>query len=423
MKIADSKDEVFIWLTSQKLQAKYKVTQVLLTELLKWNFNKETYELFHKTGGFFSVRGLAVQNSIFAEKEVSQPILNQPEKGILGFIRTILRGRTYYLVQAKFEPGNPDLIQVSPSVQATLSNYSRLHGGIKTRYIEYFLNPNKFPFNYFSKHELTETASRFLAKSNYNCIIELPIEDIEIHEGFILIEEKCLKELMQIDNIINMNARSILSIAFNTDTTPPNSLEIEIWLNNLRRNFPTRRIFKAIKELKDWKFLNQEIVNSAETGFSIIGINVKADREVGEWFQPILKNKKLGICILFSGLIDNQKKYLIQAYPEVGTLMDWAIGPTIFKLDELSQLQISFGINNESIHKELRYSVWHSEEGGRFYNNINKYSFYYVDPKQIKASNLYRWVTFGELLSLNEVKGAVTSELRTMIAILSSDTS
>ena len=139
MKIADSKDEVFKWLNSQKLQAKYKVSQVLLTELFKWNFNKETYELFHKTGGFFSVRGLAVQNSIFAEKEVSQPILNQPEKGILGFIRTILRGRTYYLVQAKFEPGNPDSIQISPTVQATLSNYSRLHGGIKTKYIEYFL--------------------------------------------------------------------------------------------------------------------------------------------------------------------------------------------------------------------------------------------------------------------------------------------
>ena len=423
MRKTDSTAEVLEWLNSQKLQATYKVSQVLLTELLKWNFNKETNELFHETGGFFSVKGLSVKNSAFAKKEVNQPILNQPEKGILGFIRTILRDRNYYLVQAKFEPGNPDFIQISPTVQATLSNYSQLHGGIKTKYIEYFLHPNRFSFSRFSKYELTETASRFLEKTNYNCVIDLPIEDIEFHENFILIEENCLKKLMRIDNIINMNARSILSIAFNTDKPPQKSLEIESWLNNLRKIYPTCRVFKTIEELKDWKSSNQEIMSSTETGFSIIGIKVKANREVGEWFQPILKNKNLGICTLFIGVVGNETKYLIQAYPEVGTLKDWSIGPTIFKLDESSQLRAFFRIDDESIYKEFRYSVRHSEEGGRFYNNINEYSFYNVDPKQIKVSNLYRWVSFAELISLNEVKGAVTSELRTMIAILSSDTS
>jgi hypothetical protein len=131
----------------------------------------------------------------------------------------------------------------------------------------------------------------------------------------------------------------------------------------------------------------------------------------------------LGHYTLFSGLVDNEIKYLIHAYPEVGTLMDWEIGPTIVQLDDFSRLETHLFIDDQPIKKEFRYSVKHSEEGGRFYQNISKYDFYNVNPKKIEASKLYRWVTFAELLSLNEIKGAVTSELRTMIAILSSSKS
>ena len=419
----NSTREVFEWLNLKKLESTYEVSHVLLTELLKWKFSLKATELYHETRGFFSVKGLFVQNDAFAAKEIMQPILNQPEKGMLGFIRTIIQDKLYYLVQAKFEPGNPDLIQLSPTVQATVCNYSQIHGGLKTKYIEYFLKPDEFPYNLFLKYELTETASRFYGKTNYNCIIELPKENIKIYENFILIEEDCLKEIMLFDNIINMNARSILSIAFNTNVFKKKSSETEIWLDSLRKNFPTRRGFKIFKDLENWNFSDNEIVSDGEPGFQITGLNVKAKREVREWFQPILRNKNLGHYALFSGLVDNEIKYLIHAYPEVGTLMDWEIGPTIVQLDDFSRLETHLSVDDKSIKKEFRYSVKHSEEGGRFYQNINKYDFYNVNPKKIEASKLYRWVTFAELLSLNEIKGAVTSELRTMIAILSSSKS
>ena len=42
------------------------------------------------------------------------------------------------------KPGNINNIQLSPTVQATKSNYLRAHGGKKTKFIDYFIKKTKF---------------------------------------------------------------------------------------------------------------------------------------------------------------------------------------------------------------------------------------------------------------------------------------
>lgn len=51
--------------------------------------------------------------------------------GVIGMIRKIINDIPHYLVDAKFEPGNYNKIQISPSVQATFSNLNRKHYGKK----------------------------------------------------------------------------------------------------------------------------------------------------------------------------------------------------------------------------------------------------------------------------------------------------
>ena len=46
-------------------------------------------------------------------------------------IRKKIKGIPHYLTEAKFEPGNYNKIQISPSVQATYSNLNRVHKGKK----------------------------------------------------------------------------------------------------------------------------------------------------------------------------------------------------------------------------------------------------------------------------------------------------
>lgn len=63
-----------------------------------------------------------------------QPIINQPEVGYLGFIVKEFNGVLHFLMQAKIEPGNVNHVQLSPTIQATRSNYTQVHQGAK-RYI------------------------------------------------------------------------------------------------------------------------------------------------------------------------------------------------------------------------------------------------------------------------------------------------
>ena len=68
-----------------------------------------------------------------------QPIIEQSEIGILGIITKKLNQKIYYLMQAKIEPGNINCVQISPTLQATKSNYLQVHNGKKPKYLSYFL--------------------------------------------------------------------------------------------------------------------------------------------------------------------------------------------------------------------------------------------------------------------------------------------
>jgi oxidase EvaA len=41
------------------------------------------------------------------------------------------------------EPGNINKVQLSPTVQATESNYTRVHGGKAIKYLNFFKNKNQ----------------------------------------------------------------------------------------------------------------------------------------------------------------------------------------------------------------------------------------------------------------------------------------
>ena len=74
------------------------------------------------------------------------------------------------------EPGNVNIIQLSPTVQATKSNYTRVHKGKLPAYLNYFLDRKKSKF--LVDLLQTEQGGRFLRKRNRNMLVEVD-EDIE----------------------------------------------------------------------------------------------------------------------------------------------------------------------------------------------------------------------------------------------------
>lgn len=55
--------EIQGWLSSLNKNQYFQVDRIPLTKLRKWSFNKNTGNLEHATGGFFSIRGLSVKTN------------------------------------------------------------------------------------------------------------------------------------------------------------------------------------------------------------------------------------------------------------------------------------------------------------------------------------------------------------------------
>lgn len=198
--------EILSTISEKNKALRVEIHKIDLSNCTPWYYDEYSGEIRNPAGSFFRIKGLQIikNNSIISE----QPVIIQDEIGYLGMIRKRINGETHYLMQYKIEPGNINKIQISPTIQATKSNFTQKHGGKKPAYLEYFVNADKYRI--VVDQIQSEQSSRFLAKRNRNIIIEID-EDIELlpsHEWMTL---KQIKELMRYDNLVNMDTRTVLS--------------------------------------------------------------------------------------------------------------------------------------------------------------------------------------------------------------------
>ena len=202
-------DEFLNWFKYQKSSQNFIVNEIPFKKLDMWFFNKNNEELAHKSGKFFKIKGISVETNFGYKKKWEQPIIDQPEIGILGILTKVFNGVRYFLMQAKMEPGNVNILQLSPTVQATKSNFSQVHKGKLPSYLEYFTSENKSKFLHDQLQ--TEQGGRFFKKRNRNVVIEVS-DDIDLLPGFCWLTLAEIKKLLTFDNFVNMDARSVISI-------------------------------------------------------------------------------------------------------------------------------------------------------------------------------------------------------------------
>ena len=93
-------------------------------------------------------------------------------------------------MQAKIEPGNINAVQLSPTLQATKSNYTQVHKGNLPNYLEYFLD-DRTDVTVLLDQLQSEQGARFFKKRNRNIIIEVT-SDIEVKEDFCWLKQKVI---------------------------------------------------------------------------------------------------------------------------------------------------------------------------------------------------------------------------------------
>ena len=191
---------IFNWLNNQKKKQLLTVEKTNLSKLSKWIYGKK--EIYHISKKFFKIAGIRIQSNFYNKKNWDQPIIVQNEIGILGIIKNIKTNK--YLLQAKVEPGNINKIQISPTVQATRSNYSRIHGGKTIPFLNYFKKKNK----HFSLQ--TEQAFRYYNKKNSN-IVSYVSKKIDLDQKFRWFSKIEILNLLKKKNLINMDTLSVFS--------------------------------------------------------------------------------------------------------------------------------------------------------------------------------------------------------------------
>lgn len=200
-----------------------------------WFYDREEGRIRNRNRSFFSISGF--RGNLPDGQTLEQPILLQEEIGYLGILCKEFDGVMHFLMQAKIEPGNVNKIQISPTIQATKSNFTQKHGGAKPPYLDYFLHASQYEI--VVDQIQSEQSSRFYKKRNRNIIIRVE-EDIPVQPSHRWMTLGQLKRLMREDNLVNMDTRTVLScIPFSKLCLP------EPELQKLAGGFRDRPLFRS----------------------------------------------------------------------------------------------------------------------------------------------------------------------------------
>ncbi len=413
------------WFEEQRRMNRFEVNRIPFAELVNWGFQEETGNLVHDSGKFFAVEGLRVQTFWDgASSSWSQPILNQPEVGILGIVVKEFDGILHCLMQAKMEPGNLETVQLSPTVQATRSNYTGVHRGSSVNYLEYFAPPRSSEVLVDSLQ--SEQGSWFLRKRNRNMVVEA-IGDVRPHEDFCWLTIGQINQLLKEDNLVNMDARTVLScIPYLDESEEPHRStgQIVSWLTEVRALREVLQRSVPLRSVDRWERTADEIRHEAGRHFTIIAADVRAaNREVTRWTQPLLAPVEQGLAAFVTRRIEGTLHLLVQARTEAGALDVAELAPTVQCLPgavrELppGRRPWFFDFVTGIAPSRIRYDSVQSEEGGRFFHADNRYLIVEVgDDFPVEVPKEFCWMTPGQLNELLQHSNYVNIQARTLLA-------
>lgn len=441
------------WLAERCRPDTFRVEQVPLKELDKWVVAPDGSRIYHESGRFFSIEGIHVQTNFGGNHEWDQPIINQPEIGFLGFVTRVFDGTRYFLVQAKMEPGNVNTLQISPSLQATKSNFTQVHKGKRPAFLEFFNGEKSVKI--LSDNLQTEQGGRFFQKRNRNIVIEIN-EDIALPDEFCWLTLGELKKLLREDNILNMDTRSVLSTIplieddviaqlQSSDQSDIDSLiskngkkflqsymskdslhtidELLSWYTQQKTHWEMTVSKKPLSQLYGWQIGKMALYGDARY-FSVIGVKVTAGtREVTSWMQPLVKDVNIGLLAFVCQRIHGVLHFLIQAKAEPGNMDVIELSPTVScsnyqfvkQQDERPFLFDAVMAPDTNI----LYDSLQSEEGGRFFQIQNRNMIVEIpEDTRLNLPFNYTWMTLAQMKEFMRY-GMFNIEARSIISAIS----
>lgn len=438
-------DELLDRIKEKNSTIKVIVKKTPLNECYNWFYDDSVGEIRTHNNSFFQIRGLRNYRN---DKIIEQPIIIQNEIGYLGIIRKKIHGELHYLMQYKIEPGNVNKVQISPTIQATLSNFTQAHGGKRPAYLDYFINASRY--KEIVDQIQSEQSSRFLGKRNRNIIIELDEnEDIDVLPSHDWMTLSQIKKLMRYDNLVNMDTRTVLSclpysLWINDDFyleeikntfseeamlrsvlygDPKSTLpQIYQYINNYKMFDDSKKELVPLFSLERWEMRDNEFVCKDPYSFKVVFCDIEIEgREVKHWCQPLFEATGIATFGLFTCIDDGIRKFLVKCRSEIGCFDKIELGPSVqreyISREEKDIVDKLFDKKLESKENVL-FDTLLSEEGGRFYCEQNRNVIIEINKDELNLPDGYYWCDYMTLNLLVQVNNTLNIQLRNLLSVL-----
>ncbi|MBQ3292648.1 MAG: NDP-hexose 2,3-dehydratase family protein [Mogibacterium sp.] len=448
MAVRSTTTEILEWIRERNNKLSVNIERTSLDKCEGWLYDEESGLVRHKNGAFFSIGGLS---GTFRGSYVEQPICYQKEIGYLGYLCSVIDGEMHFLTQAKMEPGNISLMQLSPTIQATKSNFEQKHGGRKPVYLDIF--KNVADDDVIVDQIQSEQSSRFMGKRNCNIIIRTDDPDsIELTENHRWVSLRQMRELSKYDNLVNMSSRTVLAgIPFST-------MRQDYWVDEIRDEALRNSIFKEpdhqlLKDIRhrivQYKMFNDDDVREVPlmslAGWELTedGFSCKEDypfrlnfcriaiegREVREWCQPLFEATGRAFFGLFARDHEGKREWLLRLKPEIGCFDKVELGPTVQReafsripendIDKLFIRKLEEAKSSGDKDGRIMFDTLLAEEGGRFYHEENRNVILKIEDDEIdELPNDYFWCDYATIQAMNSDNNHLNIQLRSLMSVI-----
>lgn len=393
-------------------RSNFQLSQINISNQQEWRLSDGAFS--HLSGGFFHVTGL--ENRETGEEHL---VLFQPQSSITGLALYRTNDSIYVLLQARIEPGNSGIGQYGPTIQSTPANYLRVHGGKQTPYLDLFTTYSSQAQPIANSMQL-DLGKRYFHKSKSHIYVEVPML-IETQENMIWVPLSVIAKALAHDNFINADLRSLVSVLdwdmfftnkkfhilpddqsrFYSALLSDNRLDVGSWK------------FTPVTGLKNWKLLDEGIVDISNSGISVGFYQISCtNREVNTWVQPLMKSHSQGLVALLMRNHGDEVEFLVSLDLEYGISGKQIVLPSyvIYPGEDLANKPawITGSILSEFVQ---------SDEGGRFYQHESVYQLIQT-PGNFTLENQQHWISIHTLKCLLKTSNMVSFQLRCIASLV-----
>lgn len=336
-------------------------------------------------------------------------------------------------------------------MQATRSNLTGAHGGSAVPYLDHFLGTARRRI--IADVLQSEQGAWFLHKRNRNMVVEVG-DDVPAIDGFRWLPLGLLHQLLTVDDLVNMDTRTVLSCLPFTSSgrsadfeDPDNDFvasvlrscdedlgsihstrDILSWIADVRTRSEVRTERLPLAELSAWVCTDERISHRTGCFFDVIGVDVEArGREVSRWSQPMLAARGSGLVALLVARVQGVLHALVQLRSEPGLGNMPELAPTVQctpatyeRLPDVTRPRFLDEVGAAPADRIVFDHVL-SDEGGRFYLTRSRHLIVEVpeaDPGV--EGRALRWMAYHQLAALLHHSDYVNVQARSLVACLRS---